>query len=442
MNPDHSVELLPLESETEDALSLPSINQENGNMAAFSERNNGNYLSRDPLMDIKAEPEVFFESNEGDEYSYKRNSAPTVAYWETNVLNVEGHMPRMNPEHSSEFPMKSETADALSHPFMNQENNDMAAFSQTGNGDFLSLDPLRDIKAEPEVVCESDEDDEYPYEMNSVVNEKDPLTCKKLVTQERRNSHNGDKPFRSTECEKAFYKKINLANHITNPTGDKPFMCKECGKEFSVKDHLINHMRMHTGEKPFMCKECGKEFSVKDHLINHMRMHTGEKPFMCKECGKVFSMKNYLTQHMRIHTGEKPFMCKECGKAFSMKNHLKHHMRIHTGEKPFLCKKCGKAFSLKNHLTQHMRIHTGEKPFMCKECGKAFSMKNHLKHHMRIHSGEKPFMCKECGKAFSMKNHLTQHMRIHTGRHFQGNTVLQDIDKSYWRKAFYVQGNM
>ncbi|XP_066959105.1 gastrula zinc finger protein XlCGF49.1-like [Macrobrachium rosenbergii] len=161
----------------------------------------------------------------------------------------------------------------------------------------LSLDPLMDIKIEPEVFCESNEDDEYSYEVNSVVNEKDPLTCKKEVKQERRNSQNGEKPFRSSDSEETFYKEINLTSHITNPTREKTFICNECGKAFSHKPNLTVHMRIHTGDKPFMCKECGKAFSQKAHLSGHMTLHTGEKPFMCKECGKAFSRKSLLSNH-------------------------------------------------------------------------------------------------------------------------------------------------
>ncbi|XP_066959169.1 zinc finger and SCAN domain-containing protein 31-like [Macrobrachium rosenbergii] len=180
----------------------------------------------------------------------------------------------MNPEHSLEFPLKNETEGALSHPSINEENSNMAAFSETSNDDSLSLDPLMDIKIEPEVFCESNEDDKYSYEMNSVVNEKDPLTCKKEVKQERRNSQNAEKRFRSTDCEKAFNKKIKLTSHSTNPTREKPFICKGCGKAFSRKKNLTVHMRIHTGEKPFMCKECGTAFPMKHHLADHMRIHT------------------------------------------------------------------------------------------------------------------------------------------------------------------------
>ncbi|KAG2464402.1 ZN420 protein, partial [Polypterus senegalus] len=231
----------------------------------------------------------------------------------------------------------------------------------------------------------------------------------------QRNSHKGEKPYRCTECGKAFLRVRDLKCHQRIHTGEKPYHCNECGKSFCQVTHLKQHLRIHTGEKPYHCDECGKNFRQAASLRQHQRIHTEQNTYQCGECGKTFSWIVNLKIHQQIHTGEKMYQCTECGKMFSRFVHLQRHQRIHTGEKPYQCNECGKTFSQATHLKQHQSIHTGEKPYQCTECGKMFSQATHLKQHQSIHTGEKPFQCSECGKAFSRVSHLKEHQILHTG---------------------------
>ncbi|XP_041664313.1 zinc finger protein 350-like [Cheilinus undulatus] len=116
-----------------------------------------------------------------------------------------------------------------------------------------------------------------------------------------------------------------------------------------------------TDVKSHHCPECDKRYYIKGHLTQHMRTHTGERPFGCSVCGKTFRMKSHLTYHSRKHTGEKPFGCSQCSKRFNRKGHLVDHLRIHTGEKPFSCSECGKCFNQKGARNKHMQVHTRKK---------------------------------------------------------------------------------
>ncbi|XP_044539589.1 zinc finger protein 239-like [Gracilinanus agilis] len=209
--------------------------------------------------------------------------------------------------------------------------------------------------------------------------------------------------------------KTDQAQQSSLQNTKKPYKCSECGKAFQFKEGLKVHFRIHTGERPFPCRECGKAFRQLTDLIRHNRIHTGEKPYECSECGKTFSRSTNLTLHQRTHTGEKPYECSECRKTFRRNSHLlSHQLRTHGGIKRHECSVCGKAFLGKYDLTMHSSVHTGEKPYECSVCGKTFRVKSNLKCHYRIHTGENPFKCSECGKAFQRRSDLTKHNSIHT----------------------------
>ena len=134
--------------------------------------------------------------------------------------------------------------------------------------------------------------------------------------------------------------------------------------------------------RPYKCTECDKAFKANSQLTVHIRKHTGERPFQCTKCYKAFMSKQGLKLHLKIHSGERPFKCDECQKTFIFKASLKLHLRMHSGERPYKCTECDKAFMTKYDLTIHVRNHTGERPFKCPDCNKNFMRKHHLNEHL------------------------------------------------------------
>lgn len=229
-------------------------------------------------------------------------------------------------------------------------------------------------------------------------------------------------------CGKLFLRNANVRKHIKSihekiqRTHSKE-ACPICGKEFKFKSNIARHIEsVHNKVRNYPCTLCDKSYFEKTHLSNHMALHLDDRPFLCDhpDCGKTFKILPHLTIHQKQHLeGEEKtkhkqnnsFICSYCGKVLTSKVSFEGHLRSHTNEKPFVCKICSKAFNRQITMNVHMRVHTNEKPYNCKICNQRFKQISHLRAHLLTHETEKKFICSVCDFATKHKYNLDIHIR-------------------------------
>ncbi|CAI5446806.1 unnamed protein product [Caenorhabditis angaria] len=83
----------------------------------------------------------------------------------------------------------------------------------------------------------------------------------------------------------------------------------------------------HTGQRSHVCPHCNKAFFQKGHLTQHLMIHSGGRPHECQQCHKTFIFKFDLNRHMKIHQ-ERGYSCQQCGRSFLKQVMLdEHHLK-------------------------------------------------------------------------------------------------------------------
>ncbi|RWS31766.1 zinc finger protein rotund-like isoform X1 [Leptotrombidium deliense] len=299
-----------------------------------------------------------------------------------------------------------------------------------------------------------------------------PQVCKRALSSSRKR--------RATDPSNIFGSKADMQLHTQIHMREaKPYKCSQCSKAFANSSYLSQHTRIHLGIKPYRCEMCQRKFTQLSHLQQHIRTHTGDKPYKCRHpgCNKAFSQLSNLQSHSRCHQTDKPYKCNSCYKCFIDESSLLEHIPKHKESKHLkthICQFCGKSYTQETYLAKHMqkhadriekrssallaRTHTADsyawsskgpigmiellpgsknfnadlivyltliimmseansirKPHQCEHCTKSFASSHQLAQHIRIHTGEKPYKCSYCEKSFKQLSHVQQHTRLHTG---------------------------
>ncbi|XP_050101601.1 transcription factor grauzone-like [Anopheles aquasalis] len=224
-------------------------------------------------------------------------------------------------------------------------------------------------------------------------------------------------------CDRKFYRRFKLIDHLSLHTTPDAFRCEQCQKNYKSRSTLQHHQQLCHGEakeKLFQCDKCHNSYSKSYQLKMHMKRHI-QAP--CELCGKVLSCQQSLRVHVRhMHGGEdEKLICDTCGQQFRTKPALERHVQQHLGVAVPVdkrqCPQCSVWVSGIRGLRMHLRnVHPAKDAvFECEICHKRCKNAMTLDHHRKGVHAEDKYECDICGKRFKRPIYLKEHRALHTG---------------------------
>lgn len=238
-------------------------------------------------------------------------------------------------------------------------------------------------------------------------------------------------------CEYKTFEKNNLVKHIKHkhlPLDLKTHKCGKCGKFFlNLKQHLricgLSKDMKHS-LKRFSCDDCNKKYFNKYGLAQHIKAnHLSPHKYLCK-CGKNFSADYALYVHRKIC--ELPenlmqFSCEHCDFKCRKKSRLSSHFRMyHLPEDlkrslpRFNCNHCEYKSAYKSNLAKHIQNKhlPRSRSHKCNQCKKAFLHSSTLLKHSKICGKPEDYKrsllrysCDQCNFKSDSKSLVDDHVR-------------------------------
>ncbi|EDV38044.1 uncharacterized protein Dana_GF11111 [Drosophila ananassae] len=238
------------------------------------------------------------------------------------------------------------------------------------------------------------------------------LLCKHMLQAHHRKGY-------AVCCNKKFYKRSFLTDHIDRHADPEKFKCNQCDKRFADKQCLRNHELLKhqpEEEKIFMCEQCPKRYT-KQYLLDQHRVIHKERNVVCDICERRFPNESMLCTHVKLVHGNYGTMCDICAQVIRGRAAFQRHQLEHAGvtEPKVQCDICGSWHKNKHSLKKHVRRHNGTAA-TCDLCGKVSPNRSAMLSHQRyVHLTDRKHECSVCGKAFKKAISLREHMTMHTG---------------------------
>ncbi|XP_050359489.1 zinc finger protein 26-like isoform X7 [Nymphalis io] len=161
-------------------------------------------------------------------------------------------------------------------------------------------------------------------------------TIRKRKLHERK-VHNGlNMPHKCGYCNERFKENCHKNEHLAKVHGvvGPLIKCQACDRTFASQQTWLLHMKKyHLMERQHKCTRCEKEFFSKRELTDHMVKHTGTREYRCELCFKSYGRLKTLKEHIRrLHPEDRDFKCLHCGQSFDKSFALKCHMSAKHGD--------------------------------------------------------------------------------------------------------------